>query len=1466
MDDEFEFDDLDDTVISAINDIENKYAAASNQVTEFPQISKPLVVPKQNAPTTPRVTTGPPPPKRPRTETWGAQNSGSNQPTPNTAKPSVRPPPARIARTTSIDDIPDISLAADGSYFISKPNSGGLSSSTFGPPKVVPPRPPDPKPAGLTTNTPTLGVPPRRNVITRGSETNASRVEHRPKPLASNATPSNPTPQALARPPSIHRSLSSTSIQSSQGERRGLSRSVSSGSKVLASGSSQEVIVNYHGPFTTPFATPKVGLLGALPNEPNEVKRDGSNVPVPPDSASSFEMTELKDQLAKLRMETESLKESLKQAERSRLLKEGEASNIRRLMDQQAQTHANDLERIKTERDTKIATALKAQETLQATIDGLKTQLMFKQHETDLSSAKWNVGGSTKKKGHPQMSQLHVAQTPRRAGASLFTADRLVTPRRGLTATPQRPQPSPKRSDRVRSPGKGHDAGRSKGGRSENKPVPQLQFASFQNSFAKGTSPVKRRGGGRLRDIPSSPTKVPGTPDTRPILVVDRPPQSSLPEIVIGDLGPEDVIATQDRPTAPTETPTEPWRPNYKKHLHSLLFSHVPVDMERRPKRDAELTLQTLLSTSFPSTTPDTTISSYRRGCSLILSTFGSHVREDDWVATVHDVAAGLVMCFAALASQDMFSVLTPVLQLIDSLIILIPQFDTQFLPSSPDNDVPSLLSTFATIIRTNFAPPPSNLKDKTPEPPPEWDPIKTSLASGILNAVESLTWSLASHSESSSSVPKLATFLTPDCLNHLIDPAQPAWFLKGSLRLLLVTSAHESLHKPLLCFSSGNLSPPKEEDLATNVVLQKLSGYLMTPHRWWDDADVLSMSRYILAFFMTISEVHEDGMKTVLQSLWVIPSLVSYLMRHSARVFEDDDTLLGGSEEVQMSVIRAIYPALHLLWSLVKPWDPVVNLRVKIIEAAARYPQHFNGLHHLFILALGRLSFADPPDWLPKPGKDSLVKMGEMARDLLDTVVEGPESDTIWEAYQECDEEADMNPGADEEGDADEDLARQMGMEVDEGPARETNGEAALRENMTIGHSKFIAEAEHSDDWQHANGSRRVEEASSTAKRHGQQGRLLPTTSHLFKLVLPLPGLRPAPARGDVPKQQTTPKPPPPTVFLLHPSQPLSHISRLIQASLPSPTHGPQPFSPRLPTVSFQNATDTPNEDQSQLQWSDSTDIGDFVKDAAQTREFTIVITPDQTSNTAQLASTEDQNATHEKDRPDAYEPLEIVVSVPSFQDRTRYLRQRLRRLERELKGMQELKDSCDALARRGAKRLATGGFIILAVYWVVVLRLTFYSDYGWDTMEPVTYLTEFLVILGGYVWFLRQGREISYTSILNQSVSTRRRALYASKGLDIERWADLVTEEKAIKKEIEKIREDYEGGWKENNKPKDDEEEANLKDEETRDAINPSLLEPERRADASIRKVREAVEEKREKVVKEEEGESKSSRNGHL
>jgi hypothetical protein len=306
------------------------------------------------------------------------------------------------------------------------------------------------------------------------------------------------------------------------------------------------------------------------------------------------------------------------------------------------------------------------------------------------------------------------------------------------------------------------------------------------------------------------------------------------------------------------------------------------------------------------------------------------------------------------------------------------------------------------------------------------------------------------------------------------------------------------------------------------------------------------------------------------------------------------------------------------------------------------------------------------------------------------------------------------------------------------------------------------------------------------------------------------------------------------PLALLVHPQQPLSYLERLIQAEVP-PVKGQQGGNPSPPTVSFlaveirddtirprgakgeeepdqekrddekspdmqrQPVTDQsvsdlrggPGEggvemygnleksepetvDRSKfIRWSSSTEIGDFIRDAARAKEFLVEI--------------EDS-------------PLGCIpVGVPSFNDRTYYLRMRLRKVSRKLKDLAVIKHDCDVMAHRGAQRVALGGLGVLVSWWGVVYTLTFDTELGWDTMEPITYLVSLSTLMVGYAWFLYHNREISYRSALDFTVNRRQQKLYQMKGVDLHLWESLIEEGNALRREIKTVAEEYDVDWNE-------------------------------------------------------------------
>jgi len=331
-------------------------------------------------------------------------------------------------------------------------------------------------------------------------------------------------------------------------------------------------------------------------------------------------------------------------------------------------------------------------------------------------------------------------------------------------------------------------------------------------------------------------------------------------------------------------------------------------------------------------------------------------------------------------------------------------------------------------------------------------------------------------------------------------------------------------------------------------------------------------------------------------------------------------------------------------------------------------------------------------------------------------------------------------------------------------------------------------------------------------------EGKLLTTPTRLLKLILPLPfavekdhdnNSKPDYGRSISPNDTIQP-----LALLIHPQQPLSYVERLIQAEIPpvvedgkektpsvyfraedtergdnKPTSRSEardrdrnkenkPGPPTGPThvESYSGlGREGPKRDGSEknwVRWSNSTEMGDFIRDAARGREFAVEI--------------------------EGYN-VEMRVSVPSFNDRTYYMRAQLRRMSRRIDELSRIKRECDLLAHRSANLLAKGGFALLSGWWAVVYYVTFHTEFGWDLIEPVTYLAGLSTIMGGYLWFLYISKDLSYKAAMNVTVSRRQNALYEAQGFDPHKWEQLVQEANALRREIKIAAVEYDVEWDE-------------------------------------------------------------------
>lgn len=70
-------------------------------------------------------------------------------------------------------------------------------------------------------------------------------------------------------------------------------------------------------------------------------------------------------------------------------------------------------------------------------------------------------------------------------------------------------------------------------------------------------------------------------------------------------------------------------------------------------------------------------------------------------------------------------------------------------------------------------------------------------------------------------------------------------------------------------------------------------------------------MACSIFAFFAALTEVNDERTNLLVESIWVIPSLIVFLAHHSARLFEEDESIVNGSEEQPLYVLPS--PCLRI-------------------------------------------------------------------------------------------------------------------------------------------------------------------------------------------------------------------------------------------------------------------------------------------------------------------------------------------------------------------------------------------------------------------------------------------------------------------------------------------------------------------------------------------------------------------------
>ncbi len=136
--------------------------------------------------------------------------------------------------------------------------------------------------------------------------------------------------------------------------------------------------------------------------------------------------------------------------------------------------------------------------------------------------------------------------------------------------------------------------------------------------------------------------------------------------------------------------------------------------------------------------------------------------------------------------------------------------------------------------------------------------------------------------------------------------------------------------------------------------------------------------------FYTLLIINNPDGRSILLKSNTIVPSIVRYLHELTTQLWEDDERLTNSADAAS----KAVHMVSHALWllHLLVFTNPPSNSPAQSQTATAPYnlrhalyhaPHvHFNGVAHMFMVMIGRLSCADPPEWLEQSLQSKVDKL----------------------------------------------------------------------------------------------------------------------------------------------------------------------------------------------------------------------------------------------------------------------------------------------------------------------------------------------------------------------------------------------------------------------------------------------------------------------------------------------------------
>ncbi|KAI1791334.1 hypothetical protein LXA43DRAFT_973179 [Ganoderma leucocontextum] len=943
------------------------------------------------------------------------------------------------------EDLPDISIIGDGSYNFpaaQRASVNALAAQIRGQSQHT---------NGASTSPPSAPArPPQgRNKPARGSTlaeieaalaAYASQVPPPTSTPAQNQRPSRASPApGLARAPSFAGPSSSVrghqQVQKANGPHA--QRPTSRASSGSASVSPVERRHSTASPSVPPRQPPQQQQRQHQQRQQPQQQYQPPQPPQhpPPTQGSServlrIELEALRAQFEELSKQQEQTAKALEEAQNTRYAKEGEVSILRKGMEKTAKDHSAEVARIRAAKEQAEAAQAQLRKDMNAELERMKTQYIFKQHELETSNRKtpWSV---RTKRDHGGVLTPVSSSSQRRqqAGPSALGDSHLQTPSRPRVNKDLPDSPAPQRRRKIASI-------------PESPPKRTAKLPGFVNAFepttpkvatpksnvrfmlsqASQVSPGRRKGKERAPVYDSKeaqsedlffnpPTEDYGPPPIsqqdyghRPISQPDsspmeqvrelapisapkelQEPQSSGPGLANTaepfNSSPSEDVEMKEAPAQPE--PSEPVEPllglDWTTELHRIVLTHQHHSAK-------ELSLQLLINHSIPATAPSERTQEYGACCMKLLQTLGTATIKlatpDETIRTVGEVLVGMgrVLC-----SSESIMQLMVLFDMMKIIALFVPAFVHLLLApigaAGSADAPPEILAMICDTIRDLLTP--DNGLDEH----------RVALGSELLGLLEAICWNTPPESGM-----RLSVFVRKSgILAALVNPAQPTSFLHRTVRVLTLIASHPTLPKQFLSFPFPET--PDEEDEEKDYTriphIERMGSVLVDRKR--DEAESRPLRETILHFVTTIAVAHADCTNILLKSQTLLPSMILFLMNITDPLWEESEEFISSPELVSWTV-QTMMRVVVLLYHLFTGVDSsATNLRHKLMVAPKRI---FNGLWHMFTVTLGRISYAPPPESISPENQVKLEQICDLAKDVLELVVDGPELESIWAAF----------------------------------------------------------------------------------------------------------------------------------------------------------------------------------------------------------------------------------------------------------------------------------------------------------------------------------------------------------------------------------------------------------------------------------------------------------------------------------